>query len=393
MSPSSTTRSSDGASTSERKIIDDLCPPEHFTRVIRRASVDAMRAFACARRRETERCAVTSEAERRARATLGRRAMRMRSFGRPVGPTRRRKRARVRSARAVGRRATREAAAGALDVAPEDIVRSLSMPLRRADVDSLLVLCGLGGVELQPRELMLVMERNVFGACVEALKTCELETLAEQVDGVDVAEGEPGHMNFSCRTERSLVLVCALARAQKFPPTKPRGTRAEAAAERAAIKARITRVMRTVRRIRWKMKTSSVEAVKSTRRAPVLDDRSPARGQSTSESKTPPRSRAQKRPAAAAAAGSRPSSASKRICRDRSKPLVLKLREPKIFGSRRLGDVTNSATTRRVVESVSKAASGLLRRSVLMSAVKRSGPLPRTSADDISLAAFPKLPR
>ena len=76
----------------------------------------------------------------------------------------------MRSARAVGRRATREAAAGALDVAPEDIVRSLSMPLRRADVDSLLVLCGLGGVELQPRELMLVMERNVFGACVEALK-------------------------------------------------------------------------------------------------------------------------------------------------------------------------------------------------------------------------------
>jgi hypothetical protein len=90
---------------------------------------------------------------------------------------------------------------------------------------------------------------------------------------------------------------------------------------------------------------------------------------------------------------------SKRARRNYHEPLVLKLREPKVqlLGSKRIEkfgrDVTNatSAQTRRVVESVSKAASTLVRRNFMSSAVKTRDQRMATT-DDASVRKF-RLPR
>jgi len=394
------------ASTSGRDargetLVDDLVPLEHFSRVIR------------GRARETgrETCALG------ARGVEGQEKVEAREED-ARGWSMRRRRARTRDAS--GRRARLEGANRARD----DVVtmcgtfdalrlagtssssasaaksvasatstdplaaRYLSVPLGRADVD--VVVRRWGFRSLRDLGTALAMERQVFGARVEAerARTPRETASGPRDDATTSVEDIVRSMTSALRAMR------AVSRARRFPLAAPRGTPAEARAARAALKEDARRVDETARRVGWKINDYRRRKQMNGQMLAEAPRESEAREVKATSGDAP--SGALKR-----AASSATTSAPKRARHDARKPLVLKLREPKIsiLGSRFLSDafgrdVTNATSekTRDAVRSVSKAAAGVIRRN-LFGRVHRMDPATSTPRDDVILRPFPKLPR
>ena len=271
--------------------------------------------------------------------------------------------------------------------------RYLSVPLGRADVD--VVVRRWGFRTLRDLGTALAMERQVFGARGEAERArTRRETAAgPRDDATKSVEDVVRSMMNALRAMR------AVSRARRFPLAAPRGTPSEARAARAALKEDARRVDETARRVGWKINDYRRRKQMNGRTltdAPRESDAREARAREVKAKSGDAPSGALKR-----AASNATTSASKRARHDARKPLVLKLREPKIsiLGSRFLSDafgrdVTNvtSEKTRDAVRSVSKAAAGVIRRN-LFGRVHRMDPATSTPRDDVILRPLPKLPR
>ena len=276
--------------------------------------------------------------------------------------------------------------------------RYLSVPLGCADVD--IVVRRWGFRTLRDLGTALAMERQVFGARVEtAARAEEFKRAPEapvgpQADAARSIEDVVRSMMSALRAMR------AVTRARRFPLAAPRGTPAEARAARLALKENARRVDETARRVGWKI--NDYRRKQANRRmiedAPRESDERAARALEVKATLSQAPSGARKRAASSASAMT---SASKRARLDKRKPLVLKLREPKIsiLGSGFLSDafgrdVTNATSekTRDAVRSVSKAAASVIRRNLFGNA-RRVDPVTSTPRDDVILRPFPKLLR
>ena len=276
--------------------------------------------------------------------------------------------------------------------------RYLSVPLGCADVD--IVVRRWGFRTLRDLGTALAMERQVFGARVEnaaraeEFKRAPEAPVGQRADAARSIEDVVRSMMSALRTMR------AVSRARRFPLAAPRGTPAEARAARLALKENARRVDETARRVGWKIndyrrKQTNSRTIED---APRESDERAARALEVKATLSQAPSGARKRAASSASATT---SASKRARLDKRKPLVLKLREPKIsiLGSGFLSDafvrdVTNATSekTRDAVRSVSKAAASVIRRNLFGNA-RRVDPVTSTPRDDVILRPFPKLLR
>lgn len=278
------------------------------------------------------------------------------------------------------------------------IAASLATPLRRMDVEAVMEFLGSIGVSTTTSAVDLVLERNIFGVLVEAPRRAEIDECAEfeHACKLHVKDERVVTDDILQRMQSALMLASAITRARRFPPVAPICSPSAEEKVRKLVKERSVRLYQLTRKIRWKI-ASARKAVSHQpfleRDTVVLSEKviprlsSPRNFVDGSENRTSRKRTAPTR--------SQPS-ASKRVRQNGTKPLVLRLREPgiSIFASQRgIEEITNaSESTRRVIESVSKVASSLIRRNA-MSSMKRPDALPRTSADDFSISRFPKLPR
>ena len=405
-------RDEEEASTSgrdAREIVNDLVPLEHFSRVIRGR----------AREGGSETCAlgtrgwVAKEARAGADAAAKGWMRRWTSTRDAVG-----KRVRLeRTCRAREAVVTFEHLCGTFDglslsaessSSAEEVVASaatdpraaryLSVPLGCADVD--IVVHRWGFRTLRDLGTALAMERQVFGARVEnaahaeEFKRAPEAPVGQRADAARSIEDVVRSMMSVLRAMR------AVSRARRFPLAAPRGTPAEARAARLALKENARRVDETARRVGWKINDYRRKQTNSRmiEDAPRESDERAARALEVKATLSQAPSGARKRAASSASATT---SASKRARLDKRKPLVLKLREPKIsiLGSGFLSDafgrdVTNATSekTRDAVRSVSKAAASVIRRNLFGNA-RRVDPVTSTPRDDVILRPFPKLPR
>jgi hypothetical protein len=396
--------STSGRDAREETLVEDLVPLEHFSRVIRgRARETGRETCALGARGVKGKGTAREEDAREWSMTRRRRARTRDALGRDVrlkGANRARDDVVAMcgtfdALRLAGTSASASAAKSVASTTATDplAARYLSVPLGRADVD--VVVRRWGFRTLRDLGTALAMERQVFGARDEAERArTRRETAAgPRDDATKSVEDVVRSMTSALRAMR------AVSRARRFPLAAPRGTPARARAARAALKEDARRVDETARRVGWK--------INDYRRRKQMDGRiltdapreSDAREREAREVKATPGdapSRALKR-----AASNATTSASKRARHDARKPLVLKLREPKIsiLGSRFLSDafgrdITNATSekTRDAVRSVSKAAAGVIRRN-LFGRVHRMDPATSTPRDDVILRPFPKLPR
>lgn len=373
--------------------LDDLAPIEHFSLVFRRACAVGD-SFACGGRSGRMGETILSIAST-SKLCVHRSCVSL-PLMRRVGS---KSRTHAGALRLEHRAAAREG--GTSHSSTLDIFASLSVPLRRVDVDALMHLLGFAQASVMSSTIVLVMERNIFGALVEAPRCAETEerdALKETCEqhGEDVKVGAHDIVQ---RARATITLAAAIARARRFPPFEPTGSPAAAAANRKITKDRSLLLDQLTRRIRWRITNATKDDPQ--RRclesgAVVLSEDTKSRRSSPPKCATGSPENRTSRKRAAPSGSLSSASASKRFRRDGTKPLVLRLREPEmsVFGSRRgIEDVTNaSERTRRVVETVSKAASSLIRRNA-MSSMKRPESAPRTSSDDFSIRRFPKLPR
>lgn len=264
-----------------------------------------------------------------------------------------------------------------------------ALPLARRDVEA--VLCTmLYGVTLEDLNVALAMERQVFIA--DASNPASETTIVtrrndEQYEGT--LRQTKRRSTVECM-RRSLAYARAFARASRFPLAEPNGSPVTCARARETHKQKAVNLTRLERRMERsvtnaaaKLKTNvgKVAVARETGSPPALPASSPQ--VNVSKKRTAPAI----------------SPMSKRARRNYHEPLVLKLREPKVqlLGSKRIEkfgrDVTNATSeqTRRVVESVSKAASTLVRRNFMSSAVKTRDQRMATT-DDASVRKF-RLPR
>ena len=395
-------RDEEEASTSgrdAREIVNDLVPLEHFSWVIRGR----------AREGESETCAlgtrgwVAKEARAGAADDAKGWMRRWTSTRDAVG-----KRVRLeRTRRARDAVVTFEHLCGTFDglslaaessAADPRAAQYLSVPLGCADVD--IVVRRWGFRTLRDLGTALAMERQVFGARVEnaaraeEFKRAPEAPVGQRADAARSIEDVVRSMMSALRTMRAVSL------ARRFPLAAPRGTPAEARAARLALKENARRVDETARRVGWKI--NDYRRKQANRRmiedAPRESDERAARALEVKATLSQAPSGARKRAASSASATT---SASKRARLDKRKPLVLKLREPKIsiLGSGFLSDafgrdVTNATSekTRDAVRSVSKAAASVIRRNLFGNA-RRVDPVTSTPRDDVILRPFPKLPR
>ena len=276
--------------------------------------------------------------------------------------------------------------------------RYLSVPLGCADVD--IVVRRWGFRTLRDLGTALAMERQVFGARVETAARAEEFKRAPEAPVGQRADAARSIEDVVRSMMSALRAMRAVSRARRFPLAAPRGTPAEARAARLALKENARRVDETARRVGWKI--NDYRRKQTNRRmiedAPRESDERAARALEVKATLSQAPSGARKRAASCASATT---SASKRARLDKRKPLVLKLREPKIsiLGSGFLSDafgrdVTNATSekTRDAVRSVSKAAASVIRRNLFGNA-RRVDPVTSTPRDDVILRPFPKLPR
>ena len=262
-----------------------------------------------------------------------------------------------------------------------------ALPLARRDIET--VLCTmLCGVTLEDLNVALAMERQVFIA--DASNPASETTIVTRRND-EPYEGALRQTKRRSTVEcmrRSLAYARAFARASRFPLAEPNGSPATCAQARETHKQKAVNLTRLERR----MERSVINAKLKTNVAKVALARDP--GSPLALPASSPQVNVSKKRTAPAI-----SPMSKRARRNYHEPLVLKLREPKVqlLGSKRIEkfgrDVTNatSAQTRRVVESVSKAASTLVRRNFMSSAVKTRDQRMATT-DDASVRKF-RLPR
>ena len=311
-------------------------------------------------------------------------------------------RAREREAieRDTGRRATRmsisrrgrEASASvrALSAQQHDYATPLqfALPLARRDVEA--VLCTmLYGVTLEDLNVALAMERQVFiaDASNPASETTIVTRRNEPYEGT--LRQTKRRSTVECM-RRSLAYARAFARASRFPLAEPNGSPATCAQARETHKQKAVNLTRLERRMERSVINAAAKLKTNVSEVAVARDT----GSPLALPASSPQVNVSKKRTAPAV-----SPMSKRARRNSHEPLVLKLREPKVqlLDSKRIEkfgrDVTNatSAQTRRVVESVSKAASTLVRRNFMSSAVKARDQRMATT-DDVSVRKF-RLPR
>ena len=170
--------------------------------------------------------------------------------------------------------------------------------------------------------------------------------------------------------ERAILLARAIARTAKFAPVQPVGSSEDARLAREMNKQKSKYGEHLVRELRQKVSHLRGESIQSQSKS----NKSPRQQKSTQQvAARPPLKRRSTSQSQLASA-----SANKRARRKSTEPLVLKLKEPKVVipaGVKRATafgrDITNvtSEKTKRVVQSVSKAAAGFVRRQM---SVKRS---------------------
>jgi len=261
-----------------------------------------------------------------------------------------------------------------------------ALPLARRDVDA--VLCTmLSGVTLEDLDVALAMERQVFIA--NASNPASETTIATRRNQPNYGALKTKQRSTVESMRRSLAYARAFARASRFPLAEPNGSPATCAQARETHKQKAVNLTRLERRMERSVNVAATLKTNVSQVAVASDTGSPLALPTSS----PQVNVSRKRTAPAI------SPMSKRARRNRDEPLVLKLREPKLqlLGSKRIEtfgrDVTNatSAQTRRVVESVSKAASTLVRRNFMSSAVKARDQRTATT-NDVSVRKF-RLPR
>lgn len=264
-----------------------------------------------------------------------------------------------------------------------------ALPLARRDVEA--VLCTmLYGVTLEDLNVALAMERQVFIA--DASNPASETTIVtrrndEQYEGT--LRQTKRRSTVECM-RRSLAYARAFARASRFPLAEPNGSPATCAQARETHKQKAVNLTRLERRMERSVTNAAAKLKTNMSEVAVARDT----GSPLALPASSPQVNVSKKRTAPAI-----SPMSKRARRNSHEPLVLKLREPKVqlLGSKRIEkfgrDVTNatSAQTRRVVESVSKAASTLVRRNFMSSAVKARDQRMATT-DDVSVRKF-RLPR
>lgn len=264
-----------------------------------------------------------------------------------------------------------------------------ALPLARRDVEA--VLCTmLYGVTLEDLNVALAMERQVFIA--DASNPASETTIVtrrndEQYEGT--LRQTKRRSTVECM-RRSLAYARAFARASRFPLAEPNGSPATCAQARETHKQKAVNLTRLERRMERSVTNAAAKLKTNMSEVAVARDT----GSPLALPASSPQVNVSKKRTAPAI-----SPMSKRARRNSHEPLVLKLREPKVqlLGSKRIEkfgrDVTNatSAQTRRVVESVSKAASTLVRRNFMSSAVKARDQRMVTT-DDVSVRKF-RLPR
>jgi len=262
-----------------------------------------------------------------------------------------------------------------------------ALPLARRDVEA--VLCTmLHGVTLEDLNVVLAMERQVFIA--DASSAASETTIATRRN-----QPYEGTLKTKRRStvecmRRSLAYARAFARASRFPLAEPNGSPVTCARARETHKQKAVNLTRLERRMERSVTNAAAKLKTNVGKVAVARDP----GSPLALPASSPQVNVSKKRTAPAI-----SPMSKRARRNSHEPLVLKLREPKVqlLGSKRIEkfgrDVTNatSAQTRRVVESVSKAASTLVRRNFMSSAVKTRGQRMATT-DDASIRKF-RLPR
>ena len=405
-------RDEEEASTSgrdAREIVNDLVPLEHFSRVIRGR----------AREGGSETCAlgtrgwVAKEARAGADAAAKGWMRRWTSTRDAVG-----KRVRLeRTCRAREAVVTFEHLCGTFDglslaaessSSAEEVVASaatdpraaryLSVPLGCADVD--IVVHRWGFRTLRDLGTALAMERQVFGARRECGACGGIQTGTRGASGATGGRGEKHRRRRALDDERASRDASGVSRATISSGRTARNSPRRRAARLARSRKRARRVDETARRVGWKIndyrrKQTNSRTIED---APRESDERAARALEVKATLSQAR-------AGGANAGresaSATTSASKRARLDKRKPLVLKLREPKIsiLGSGFLSDAfgrdvtnTTSEKTRDAVRSVSKAAASVIRRNLFGNA-RRVDPVTSTPRDDVILRPFPKLPR
>jgi hypothetical protein len=163
--------------------------------------------------------------------------------------------------------------------------------------------------------------------------------------------------------ERAIVLARAIARTAKFAPTRPIGTPEDARLAREMNKQKSQYGERLVRELRRKVSQLRGECVQPT----FPSNKATKRHEQSPQQVVARPSMKRRAPSPMAHTNS---SASKRARRKSREPLVLRLKEPKVVipGIKRASafgrDITNATSekTKRVVQSVSKAAAGFVRR-------------------------------
>ena len=261
-----------------------------------------------------------------------------------------------------------------------------ALPLAGRDVQA--VLCAmLHGVTLEDLNVALAMERQVFIA--DASSPASETTIATRRNQPYDGALKTKRRSTVESMRRSLAYARAFARASRFPLAEPNGSPVTCARARETHKQKAVNLTRLERRMERSVNAAAKLKTNVAKVAAARDTGSPLALPASS----PQVNVSKKRTAPAI------SPMSKRARRNSHEPLVLKLREPKVqlLGSKRIEkfgrDVTNatSVQTRRVVESVSKAASTLVRRNFMSSAVKTRDQRMATT-DDVSVRKF-RLPR
>jgi len=219
---------------------------------------------------------------------------------------------------------------------------------------------------VRDRACTLIMKQHVFGLADGAVDDdSSVVRESEQTLVVKKSKTRRGSTAHDAiiAIERAIVLARSIARTAKFAPTRPIGTPEDARLAREMNKQKSQYGEHLVRELRRKVSQLRGECAQPT---------SPSNKTTKRHEQSPQQVVARpsmKRRAPSPMAHTN-SSASKRARRKSREPLVLRLKEPKVVipGIKRASafgrDITNATSekTKRVVQSVSKAAAGFVRR-------------------------------